>query len=43
MHRVHAYGVDSKFSCTLRSVCIVIHAAWSLGTVMFLTPKKTAR
>jgi len=43
MHRVQANGIEPKFTCTMRWIFIVIHAAWRLCSVVFLTPKKMAR
>jgi hypothetical protein len=43
MDRVQADGIEPKFTCTMRWILIVIHTAWRLGRVIFLTVKKTAR
>jgi hypothetical protein len=37
---VQAFGFEPKFTCTMRWILIVIHVAWRLGIVMFLTQKK---
>jgi hypothetical protein len=40
MYRVQANGIEPQFTCTIRWILIVIHAAGRLGSVVFLTPKK---
>jgi hypothetical protein len=40
MDRVQANGIEPKFTCTMRCILIVIHAAGRPNNVVFLTIKK---